>query len=216
MWWIITVVLLYFVDRKVIILRLKKNCIPSIHNLNNRTRLALLLSGVSVLSFVLSIQKDRTNIEEKEVNDSIAFINRNIKLYESLPIAPYNATLYSQELIDSINNDYMEMQLWIKKNADSIHIKISKKEFINIDSLQIPVPNSPVAYQVLCDYRYHFINLLSRYNNCVNKLDGINKDKNKYDISNKLLNFLIPLLILISILLSLSVVEWNDKIEKRD
>lgn len=209
MWWIILTVLLYFINRKVIILRLKKNCIPNTHNLNNRTRLAILLSGVSVLSFLLSIQKDRTNIEEIDVNDSIAYINRNIKLYESLPVAPYNATLYSQELIDSINNDYMEMQLWINKNADSIHAKISKKEQINIDSLQIPIPNSHVAYQVVCDYRYHYIYLLSRYNDCVNKLDRIDTDKNKYDISDKLLNLLIPLLILISILLSLSVVEWK-------
>lgn len=210
MWWIITAVLLYYVDRKIIILRLKKNCIPSTHKLNNRTRLAILLSGVSVLSFLLSIQKDRTNIEEKEVNDSIAYIDRNIQRYESLPEAPYNTTLYSQELIDSINNDYMEMQLWINKNADSIHAKISKKEHINIDSLQIPVPNSPVAYQVVCDYRYNYISLLSRYNDCVNKFDGINLDKNINDISDKLLNYLIPLLILISILLSLSVVEWKD------
>lgn len=210
MCWIITAVLLYYVDRKIIIFRFKKNCIPSIHKLNNRTRLAILLSGVSVLSFLLSLQKDRTNIEEKDVNDSIAYINRNIKLYESLPLAPYNATLYSQELIDSINNDYMEMQLWMNENADSIHDKISKKEFVNIDSLQIPVPNSPVAYQVVCDYRYHYINLLSRYNDCVNKLECIDTDKNKYDISDKLLNYLIPLFILISILLSLSVVEWKD------
>lgn len=210
MYWIITAVLLYIIDRMAIIYRFKKKSIPSAHNLNNRTRLALLLSGVSVLSFLLSIQKDITNKEEKDVYDSIAFINRSIQLYESLPGAPYNATFYSQELIDSIQNDYKEMKLWMERNADYVHIKMSKKEYINIDSLQIPSPKSPIAYRVVSDFRYHYISLLSRYNNCVNRLDGINTDKNKYDLSDMLLNYLIPLLILISILLSLSVVEWKE------
>ena len=108
------------------------------------------------------------------------------------------------------------MKLWMERNADDVHIKMSKKEYISIDSLQIPSPKSPIAYRVVSDFRYHYISLLSRYNDCVNKLDGINTDKNKYDLSDMLLNYLIPLLILISILLSLSVVEWNDKIEKKD
>lgn len=195
--------------------RFKNKSIPSAHNLNIRTRLALLLSGVSVLSFLLSIQKDITNKVEKDVYDSIAFINRSIQLYESLPEAPYNATLYSQELIDSIQNDYMEMKHWMERNADDVHIKISKREYINIDSLQIPSPKSPVAYRVVSDFRYNYISLLGRYNDFVNKLDGIDTEKNKYDLSDMFLNYLNPLLILISILLSLSVVEWKDKIEKK-
>lgn len=204
-----------FVSKKVIIYKSQKGQFVDERVLNKRMKLAIWLSCASILSFFITIEEKYLDRNNKMYKSQLSFVERNIQNWDSIPERFFVASLYSQETIDTIENDYCELKEWMDKNAKSVRKQMRSYEFINIDSLKIPVPLSSIANLELDLYRNNYIKLLNTHNDYIYEYKRLQETKDDLDFFGLLLIYVVPLLLMISIFLRLNIIYWRDAIEEK-
>lgn len=202
---IIVLPLLHIIQR----LNYKRGILPKKAQLLRRSRLAIILAGVGVISYIIPIIDSQVRYQELEVENSIRLDTLEIRYWERVPVRYFQEGLYSREELALLEADYQDLRSWMDGNSKILHDKMKNHIVIEEDALCMPIPKSVIGAGELTYYRQSFLGTIKKYNQDVSEYINI---RIKEEIVAELLaafNYLMPLLIILAMALQLNVVFWN-------
>lgn len=207
--WIVLVIGILIVQNHIQKIKYKKGVIPKKSNLLCRSRWAIILAGVGVLSYIIPIREFQAKYSVQKIENSLRLDTNRIKSYEKVPIRYFQEGLYPRDELDVLEADYRDLASWMDDNSVELHKNMNAYSIIEIDSLSMPVPNSVISDSELAFYRKSYLNAIHKYNEDVKSYNNV---RHKIDVIIKLsmfFNYFMPIVIFLAIALQLNVVFWN-------
>ena len=187
----------------------RRGMVPKKSELLCRSRWAIILLGIGVFSCIIPIRDFQERYHAQEVENSLRLDTIEIKYFERIPMRHFQEGLYSREELDVLEADYRDLGAWMDDNAVELHKKMKDYGIIEVESLSMPVPKSVIGDGDLTYYRESFLKAIYRYNQDVEVYNKVQHKIYVITVLSMILNYLMPIVIIIAMALQLNVVFWN-------
>lgn len=181
--------------------------------LRNLRILELLLSGTCIISFMIAIgNRENDNMEECILN-SIGVDTININSYEKVPERVFVEGLYTRKELDTLENDFKNLAIWINANHESVRDSMNRLEIISVD-----ISNAPSKYSSLDNpewdfYYYNYLKYIKLYNKHIDDYKKCQKKREDSYFLAIAYEYIFPIAFILSLALSIfiTICEYNNK-----
>ena len=178
----------------------------------------LVLSGTCIISFMIAIGNRENDNMEVLILNNIGADTINIKRYEKVPERVFVEGLYTRNVLDTLEQDFRNLSIWIDANHESVQNSINE-----LDNISLDISNAPSKYSSLYnpEWDYYHDNYL-KYIELYNKhIDVYKKCQKNREVSNFMAiayEFIFPIALIISLALSIfiTICEYNNKQQGKD
>lgn len=187
----------------------KRGVAPNKSKLLRRSRWAIVLAGIGVISYIIPIREFQLKYRVREIENSLRLDTAEVKRCEIIPVRYFQEGLYSRKDLDVLEADYRDLGAWMDVNSVKLHEKMKEYNMIEVDSMSIPVPKSVIGDGDLTYYRESFLNAINKYNQDAKEYSNVQCKISVIKVLSVFFNYLMPIVIIIAMALQLNVVFWN-------
>ena len=198
--------------------KLKKKFPLSDHCLLIFKIIELGLSGTCIISFMIAIGNRENDYAEKTILNKIEVDTMNIYSWEKVPERVFVEGLYTRKVLDTLEQDFKNLSIWINANHESVQNSINELDNIRLELSKAPSKHSSLSNQEWDDYHDNYLKYIELYNK---HIDDYKKCQKKREVSYLMAityEYIFPMALIISLALSIfiTICEYNNKQEGKD
>lgn len=211
--WLFSLTVVLLLSHWVQIKNFRKGKCVKKSSLSSRSRLAIILAGVGVVSYIIPLRESELISKQQEIEFAMRFDVRQISRWDKIEERKFVDSIYSRAVLDSAEKDYRDYNHWMENNVEVILSKMAEKEKIMLDSLYLPAPKTEIGTAEISFYRESFIWVIDDYNRNLEDYNEIHNKRETLQGVSLTGDLLLAVLLLIAIMLQFNVLFWEDHLD---